>query len=783
MLIGFGWWWFLNRAQTTPSQGTGSFGTSPNKNPSGNSSTTPTNIGSPVIGTGQPAKNIPSGKYVVQGVNGQQVGNYAITPAGSGTYVVDPLDGAGILGAGNYVITIDNVTSNYLAVPVGTGTTTLYTIELAPYGTGGNGTLTYGSGTTTNNPYGSTGTSSNPYGGGGGFGTTTNGGYVYIPATTTDSVLGNSNTGGVDWLIQGGGSLFNPTPITQINGSNPSGSGGILPNIGGNLGSGGGGSGAGGALTGLAAAGLVGAATCGAAQLFHLSSTAGGAAAGSATAVGAVAGTAGPVVGSTAAISVMSLDLGNYTAQGAAAGAIGGILGALKGGDLSNFSTNTFMSCLTRNVAKMVLNQITNSVVNWINNGFNGSPAFVTNPNTFFANLADQAAGNYIRGSALSFLCSPFQLQIRIAVAQSYANRNANSCKLSQVIGNINGFMNGNFSAGGWQGFLAFTTVPTNNPYGAYAYGSLGMSAAITANINEQNRQLLQGNGFLDFKKKTRCTTSSTRADESAYRSVRELSGGNGGATQYEICDLQDTTPGHVIAQSLGATQNSTFTELDMAKSFDEIISALITQLVTRTLQSGLSTLSGTEGYASNFYTADQLAAQTGSQNLIVQMQENTIMAQNYAGIQQGSITDIQTSQSQLNDLYNCWNTAANQSVSSTIISTSTLNQQTVALTNAQAASSTIASLEERVAGLNENILSANNSISTLEQLQSAALSAASTDDTDTVTSQYQSAKGRGQIYTQNDVTNAQQNRTSLQAQLNTLNQQTAAGLQQCYAF
>src|SRR3989344_1557050 len=77
--------------------------------------------------------------------------------------------------------------------------------------------------------------------------------------------------------------------------------------------------------------------------------------------------------------------------------------------------------------------------------------------NKFFNNVGDQAAGEFIRGTGLAFLCSPFQMQIRIAVAQSYARRGAASCTLTGVIKNINSFMNGNFSQGGWGGLLQFT--------------------------------------------------------------------------------------------------------------------------------------------------------------------------------------------------------------------------------------------------------------------------------------------------------------------------------------
>src|SRR6185369_9942155 len=104
----------------------------------------------------------------------------------------------------------------------------------------------------------------------------------------------------------------------------------------------------------------------------------------------------------------------------------------------------------------------------------NGQPSFVQNFNQYFANVADQAAGEFIKGSSLSFLCSPFAPQIKIAIAQRYANRNhAATCSLTKVTNNINGFLRGAWGAGGWGGLLQLTTVPTNNPYGALAYAQV----------------------------------------------------------------------------------------------------------------------------------------------------------------------------------------------------------------------------------------------------------------------------------------------------------------------
>ncbi len=160
--------------------------------------------------------------------------------------------------------------------------------------------------------------------------------------------------------------------------------------------------------------------------------------------------------------------------------------------------------CLARTIGRAVIQQMTNSIVNWINGGFNGKPSFVQNFQQYFTNVGDAAAGEFIRGTALSFLCSPFQLKIRIAIAQSYARNGGQSCTLTGIVKNINGFLNGNFGQGGWAGLINLTTMPTNNPYGAYAYAQIGLVTAQSNAVNNANRNISPG-GFISLQKQDNC--------------------------------------------------------------------------------------------------------------------------------------------------------------------------------------------------------------------------------------------------------------------------------------
>lgn len=423
---------------------------------------------------------------------------------------------------------------------------------------------------------------------------------------------------------------------------------------------------------------------------------------------------------------------------------------------------DNFLSCITRTIARAAIQQITASTVNWINSGFNGKPSFVQNYQQFFTNVADQAAGAYIQSSALSFLCSPYGPKIRIALAKSYANRGAASCTLSRVSSNIQSFMNGNFNAGGWQGLLQFTTVPTNNPFGAYSYAQTGLANAQSQAQLQQQRNISPG-GFIGSTMEKNCLVMGSPPPPSPSRKVTPIPGSNNGVTQYRVCDLVTATPGATIEASLNKTLGTSLDSLNLAKNFDEIINALVSQLMTRTLQGGLANLSGTQGYESNFLTADQKLAQSQGNALLTALQGIANQAGQYGQVAQGSINDIQNAQQQLQELANC-----HESRNSGSSATSALTK--------------ITELEQQVAFYNARITRANTAIALLQNFQTRVLQVTSQGQVTAITTDLNAAQASGALIASTDITSAQQDRTTLQAQLTTRNQQTAAELTQCRA-
>ena len=115
-------------------------------------------------------------------------------------------------------------------------------------------------------------------------------------------------------------------------------------------------------------------------------------------------------------------------------------------------------------IAKMIIKQLTAQTVNWINSGFKGNPAFVTDPSQFFLNVGDTVAAAALSGSALKNLCQPFQAKVRLALAQNYLQETGPqnySCTLGALENNFDNFTK-DFTQGGWDGWFSMTQNQTN---------------------------------------------------------------------------------------------------------------------------------------------------------------------------------------------------------------------------------------------------------------------------------------------------------------------------------
>ena len=222
-------------------------------------------------------------------------------------------------------------------------------------------------------------------------------------------------------------------------------------------------------------------------------------------------------------------------------------------------------------VAKTIISNMIQSLVDWINSGFEGSPAFVQDLQGFLTNAADEAMGDYLTeltGTG-SFLCSPFKLDIAVALALNYTklrvDQPADTCTLTGVIDNIENFtsgVEGSFSNGGWNDWFDITSKPqVYTPYGSYLSAKIGGEAKLVNTKGEQLSLLKFGGGFLSGE-----TCSS-------------VSGPDGPEEQCLV-----SKPGKIIQEALTFNLDSGRQSLVTADEIDEVIAALLSQLVNKAL-------------------------------------------------------------------------------------------------------------------------------------------------------------------------------------------------------
>lgn len=237
-------------------------------------------------------------------------------------------------------------------------------------------------------------------------------------------------------------------------------------------------------------------------------------------------------------------------------------------------------------LANQALEQMTDDIVTWINSGFNGSPAFIQDPGRFFTNIADQVAGRFLEEIGGGFLCSPFSADIRIALEIGYYSASGRSdlqdryaCRFTDAIDNVEAFLDNQFSGNALRNLFEITARPQNNPYLLALDLQQELDGRIFGQL-EGERQLLNWNG--GFLSRRECL-----ADE-----------------EEPNCTGDIITPGDTIQNQLNDSLGIGRDRLLVADDINEIIGALMNQLVSQALGGarGLVGVSTSGGGSSSYF-------------------------------------------------------------------------------------------------------------------------------------------------------------------------------------
>lgn len=244
---------------------------------------------------------------------------------------------------------------------------------------------------------------------------------------------------------------------------------------------------------------------------------------------------------------------------------------------------DTCLKSIGRMIIKLMLQKITLSTVAWIQGGFDGNPAFIQNPESFFGDIAK----NEILKFGLEIddpVLYPFGKAFMRSQALAFNNHFAQNARysLNELIANTTPQytsidFQADFSLGGWNAWRGLTTVPANNPLGFHMIASNELSKRLEGTYkspaNELRSALDQAAGFLGDQ---RCADPKglTRAehDQALAEKRPDLA-----CQRWEY-----VTPGKMISEAATTALNYPNNNLLQAEDLNDAIAAVLDALLSK---------------------------------------------------------------------------------------------------------------------------------------------------------------------------------------------------------
>jgi len=258
-------------------------------------------------------------------------------------------------------------------------------------------------------------------------------------------------------------------------------------------------------------------------------------------------------------------------------------------------------------LANTSLETMTQDIVAWVNGGLQGSPLFVQNLSQYLTQIEDLAAEDFFAELDGGFFEGPNTGSIRAALEQAFhlAQGSDLADRFTPLYKNIEQaerFIDGDFSAGGFDQFFEVFGVPQNNPYLA----SIDLKAELDKQVDGAREE-----------EKTALDWSD------GFRSYRECRDGEDGVG----CTGDVLTPGAVISSQLNESLALGGKRLANADELNEILGAFLTQMVQEALggAGGLFGVTGSRNGGSSLVdrTRDDPLPTDAGEGLESQIQKN----------------------------------------------------------------------------------------------------------------------------------------------------------------
>lgn len=233
--------------------------------------------------------------------------------------------------------------------------------------------------------------------------------------------------------------------------------------------------------------------------------------------------------------------------------------------------------------ANAVIQGMTKSTVTWINSGFEGSPAFEQNLTLSLRNAGDVLVMRSLRALSNSeAVQSPFLEKILTGAGAAYYLSSSEDrleqrlrYTLNQKVANDRAFLAGDFKQGGFDGWFSVWMNPANNPISAEFLLGQELGRQLEGQAFQQVQELQWGRGYMSWRGDCLLKAPNTTTGTDAVSLAED------NCLQYDI-----QTPGSLFADALPKAIQAPAERLMVADSINEIISALMAQMVTQVIGS-----------------------------------------------------------------------------------------------------------------------------------------------------------------------------------------------------
>lgn len=210
-------------------------------------------------------------------------------------------------------------------------------------------------------------------------------------------------------------------------------------------------------------------------------------------------------------------------------------------------------------VAKALVAQITQQTINWINNGFDGNPLYITNKDAYFSFICTQTFNRFMDKLGDDTSYSPEEKRV-IARSLLAARPCAGERRVTDtrtIAQEVLDDYHQDFRRGGWDVWRRQITNSQNTIYGQYAKSSTELNSLLRQQAQNTERELDWASGFLSSQK------CKARNEEG------------------ECTDSETITPGSLVRDRIKKlTVESDIDQLNLADSIGEVVNALLGKLI-----------------------------------------------------------------------------------------------------------------------------------------------------------------------------------------------------------